>query len=48
MMVVFAAFNSSVKLSGVVNLSYIGVEIFIEFRDDFECKNHLHSNVGPM
>ena len=45
MMVVFAAFNSSVKWSGIVNLSYIGVEIFIEFREDFECKNHLHCNV---
>ena len=47
MMVIFVAFNSSVKLSGIVNLSYTGVEILIEFHDDFECKNHPHSNVGP-
>ena len=40
-MVIFVAFNSSVKLSDVFNKSYIGLEIFIEFHDG------LHSNVGP-
>ena len=37
MMIIFVAFNASVILSSVVNWSYIGVEISIEFRDVFEC-----------
>ena len=36
-MFIFVAFKLCVKLSGVVNLSYNGVEIFIEFHDGFEC-----------
>ena len=40
-MVIFVAFNSCVELSGVVNWSYFGVEIFIKFHYGFECVQTL-------